>query len=137
MVTDPVIAVCGYSSCQWEWPAATETERDHRKAQHEHLRHNRPLPLQELAGADWQSTAIDAVRKMAATGRDYTIHAALREHGVGDPPNAKTAMGRFSTLVHDLGYQQSERKGTKKSSVAVWNRDPLRCVDAECRRAAS
>lgn len=134
---NPAMAYCSF--CIQEWARATQAEADKAKADHEHLRHNQPLPVTELAGSDWQTLAMDAVRKVAARGGDFTVFEALREFGIADPPNAKTALGRFSSLVHDLyvahpcGYRQSSRGGTKKSAVAVWNRDQSRCVDATCR----
>lgn len=130
-------AYCSF--CHQEWCRTTQAEADRCKASHENLRHNQPLPVTELSGHDWQTTAIDAVRQVANRGADFTVHEALREFGIGDPPNAKTALGKFSTLIHDLGvahpcgYQQSERAGTKRSAVAVWNRNGSRCVRANCK----
>lgn len=134
---DPVIRYCSF--CQAEWARATEAEAERDKANHEALRHNQPMPTQELAGSDWQSQALDAVRKVAARGANFTVFAALREFGIADPPNAKTALGKFSTLMHDMGvahpvgYGPSKRPGTKASAAAVWNRNGANCTSERCR----
>lgn len=126
--------------CGWEWPATPDAES--RRATHEHLRHGEPLPVQELSGTTWQERAANAVQQVANRGANFFVFDALREFGVGDPPNAKTAMGRFSALIHDLGYahpvgyEKSPRAGTKKSAAAVWNRDGRRCVDLKCKQRA-
>lgn len=136
-MNDPVIRYCSF--CPAEWARPTEAEAERAKAAHEHLRHDQPLPERELAGSDWQAQAAEAVRTVAARGVDFTIFGALREFGVGDPPNAKTALGTFGALIHDMhiahpvGYQPSPRKGTKGSAAAVWNRDQARCVHLKCR----
>ena len=141
---DPTIATCSFG-CSWEMACASIGEADERRARHEHLRHGQAMPPRQLAGSDWQTQAIDAVRTVAARGADFTIYDALREFGVSDPPNARTALGKFSTLVHDLhiahpcGFTRSNRADTKKSAVAVWNRDQARCENVRCysRVAAS
>lgn len=126
--------------CGWETPATLDA--DTKRATHEHLRHGEPMPVKELVGSNWQEQAAHAVQQVANRGADFLIHSALLEYGVGDPPNAKTAMGRFSAIVHDLGYahpvgyEKSERPGTRRSAVAVWNRDGRRCTDMKCRRRA-
>lgn len=124
--------------CGWETPATLDAPR--KRAVHEHRHHGEPMPVQELVGTTWQEQAAHAVQQVANRGADFLIHTALREFGVGDPPNAKTALGKFAALVHDLGYahpvgyEKSERSGTKRSAVAVWNRDVRRCTDLKCRR---
>lgn len=124
--------------CGWETPATLDADR--KRQVHEHARHGEPMPVQEMSGTTWQERAASAVQQVANRGADFFVFAALREFGVGDPPNAKTAMGRFSSLIHDLGYahpvgyDKSQRSGTKRSAVAVWNRDVRRCTDVKCRQ---
>lgn len=119
------------------YPTADQAETAKRR--HEHARHNQPLPTRELVGSSWQEQAVAAVRQVAARGEDFTVFEALREFGIADPPNAKTALGRFGTLIHDqhiahpCRYAPSVRAGTKRSAAAVWNRDQARCMEPKCR----
>lgn len=134
----PVIAECSFG-CGWNQACSDFDEAATKQATHEHLRHGQVMPPRELAGSGWQEQAVDAVRTVAARGVDFTVFEALREFGVGDPPNAKTALGRFGTLIHDMhiahpvSYRPSLRQGTKRSAAAVWNRDQARCTDPKCR----
>lgn len=137
-VLSPVITYCSF--CNQEWACRTQPEADAAKVRHEHLRHGQPMPERQLVGSDWQAQAIDAVRTVAARGTDFIVHEALVEFGIGDPPNAKTALGKFATLMHDLGiahpcgFRQSTRTATKRSALAVWNRDPTRCTSPRCQQ---
>lgn len=133
----PEMAYCGF--CPWEQAFATEQEAQRAKANHEHLRHNQPLPVQQITGRDWQAQAIDAIRQVAARGQDFRIFDALSEFGLQSPPNHKSQNGRLATLVHDLGIAHrvsadaSTRPETNASQAGVWNRNPARCLKANCR----
>lgn len=126
--------------CGWETPATSDA--DHKRAAHEHLRHGVPLPPQEVTGVGWQEQAVDAVRQVAARGKSFRMYDALAEFGLQSPPDAQHRIGRFATLIHDLGIahkigdDQSTRPGTKKSAAGVWNRNPARCVEPRCRQRA-
>jgi len=139
-LVDPVIAEC--SQCPWEQACTGAIEAAGRLAQHLHLRHGEPLPAQPVSGANWQEQAVDAVRQVAARGKNFRIFDALSEFGLQSPPDAQHRIGRFTTLVHDLGIchkvgdDQSTRPGTKKSAAGVWNRNPARCVYPRCRQKA-
>lgn len=123
--------------CGWEWPI--DGTEDRRKAVHEHARHGVPLPAQPVTGANWQEQAVDAVHQVAARGQNFRIYDALAEFGLQSPPDAQHRLGRFTTLIHDLGIAHkvgdapSTRPGTKASAAGVWNRDPARCVDLRCK----
>ena len=138
----PSIAYCSSASCQWEYAASTEAEAAKRKATHEHARHGKAMPEQEVTGADWQAQALDAVRQVAARGKNFRIFDALSEFGLQSPPDAQHRIGRFTTLVHDLGIchrvgdEPSTRPGTKASAAGVWHRDPARCRAHRCRSKA-
>lgn len=140
LLLNPVIAECPH--CPWEQACAGGVEAAGKLAQHLHARHDEPLPPQEVTGANWQEQAVDAVRQVAARGRDFTIYEALAEFGLQSPPDAQHRLGRFTTLVHDMGIchkvrdDQSTRPGTKKSAAGVWNRNPAKCVYPRCRAKA-
>jgi hypothetical protein len=136
---DPFIASC---HCGWELAVETSTEKERREAVHAHAKHGTPLPAQPVAGNTWQERAADAVQQVAARGADFRIYDALAEFGLADPPNAKTSLGRFAALMHDLGhihkvsFAPSNRGATKGSAAGVWNRDGRRCIDERCKRRA-
>lgn len=128
--------------CNWSIAVGTVEEKQRREAVHAHSSHGEPMPEQPVTGATWQEMAVDAVRQVAARGHDFTIFEALSEFGLASPPNARTALGRFASLIHDLqlahvvGYAPSARKGTRRSAAAVWSRDVRRCRDEACKRKA-
>lgn len=133
---NPVLSQC--ADCPWN----QEDPTGQKLANHRHLHHGEPLQAQAVEGKTWREKAGNAVQQVAARGVEFTMYAALAEFGLADPPNAKTAIGTFSSTVHDLGYchpigyDQSKRGGTKRSAVAVWHRDGRRCMDEKCRRRA-
>lgn len=125
--------------CGWE---QTGPDAEAKRDRHEHLRHGQALPARELSGSGWQEQAVEAVRRVAARGRDFRIFDALAEFGLQSPPNHRAQIGRLSALVHDMGIchniggAPSTRPGTKRSQAAVWHRDPTRCTDVRCRTRA-
>lgn len=140
-VLDPALTAC--PQCPgWQVPCDTDQQKQRLEEIHAHSKHGIPLPAQPVNGANWQEQAVDAVRQVAARGKNFTLYEALAEFGLADPPNARTALGRFAVLVHDqlichpIGYAPSQRTGTKKSAAAVWSRDGRRCVEPRCRRRA-
>ena len=141
MLVNPVIASCG--RCPWEQARATKTEAEIAKQNHEHLRHGVPLPDRGLSGNGWQEQAVTALRQVAARGEEFRIYDALAEFGLANPPNHKTALGRLSSLLHDLHiahpirYEKSTRRGTKRSAAAVWHRDIRKCLDIKCQGKAA
>lgn len=135
---EPVLTHC--DSCPgWEVACFTDAEKATKEAAHAHHKHGVPLPTRQLSGGTWQEQAMDAIRQVAAAGREFTVFEALREFGIADPPNAKTALGTFSMLIHDMHvahptrWDRSRRPGTKRSAAAVWHRDAARCVEPKCR----
>lgn len=126
----------------WQIACATEAEKQRREERHAHHKHGDPLPPQPVAAGDWQAQAVDAVTQVAARGQDFRIFDALAEFGLADPPDAQHRLGRFTTLIHDLGIAHkvsdapSTRPGTNKSAAGVWNRDGRRCVDLRHRQKA-
>lgn len=137
---DPAMAICSF--CPWELACTTPEQAAEKKAVHEHLRHNQPLPEQSVTGGDWQAQAVDALRTVAGRGQDFRVYDALAEFGLQSPPNHKSQMGRLATLAHDMGIAHpvgadaSTRPGTKRSQAGVWNRNPARCTDQRCRAKA-
>ena len=123
--------------CGWEWPATPDAE--HRRAVHEHAQHDAPMPVQALTGGPWQTQALEALRTVAARGKDFRVFDALEEFGLQSPPNAKSVIGRLAALMHDQGIAHpvsaaaSTRPGTKGSQAGVWNRNPARCTSTELR----
>lgn len=136
----PVIADCPH--CPWEQACNNGIEAAGKLAQHLHLRHDQPLPPQEVTGANWQEQSIDAVRQVAARGQEFRIYDALAEFGLQSPPDAQHRIGRFTTLVHDLGIahkvrdEPSSRPGTKASAAGVWHRNPAKCMNPRCKARA-
>lgn len=137
----PKPAICSF--CPWEQMYPTEDKAETAKRRHEHLRHNQPLPTQEITGADWQAQAVEAVRQVAARGQDFRIFDALKEFGLQSPPDQQHRIGRFATLVHDMGIAHkvgsapSTRDRTNKSDAGVWNRNPARCTSPRCKARAA
>ena len=133
----PVIADCPH--CPWEQACNNGIEAAGKLAQHLHLRHDQPLPPQEVTGSTWQAQAVDAIRQVAARGQTFRIFDALEEFGLQAPPDAKHAIGRLAQLVHDqgiahpVGAAPSTRPATKASQAAVWHRNPAKCISHELR----
>jgi hypothetical protein len=138
---EPNFARC--SVCRWEQTYDTQAEADRRKAVHEES-HGIKAPVVErhLTGLSWQEAAVDAVRAVAARGERFQINEALREFGIADPPNARTALGKFATLIHDLGvchptgWAASSRDGTKKSGLRTWTQSASGCQECARKRSA-
>lgn len=138
LLLDPKLTHC--LQCPgWQVPCETDTQKQRLEDLHAHSKHDLPLPPQSVAGVTWQEQAVDAVRQVAARGKDFRIFDALAEFGLQSPPNAKSANGRLAILIHDQGIAHpvsgapSTRPGTKASQAAVWNRNPARCVSTELR----
>lgn len=124
---------------QWEIACNGDAEKAAVEARHAHAKHGVPLPPQAVTGANWQEQAVDAVRQVAGRGKDFTIFEALAEFGLQSPPDHRHRLGKFATLIHDMGIAHpvsaapSQRDGTKKSQANVWHRNPARCASTEMR----
>lgn len=91
--------------------------------------HDTPAPIDlNGPGQAWDARAITAVQQLAATGKDFTFYDVARI--AGEPLNPRSDWGVFSQKVEHMrlakpvGYQQSERPGTKGSAVRVWRGIP-------------
>lgn len=137
-VLDPALTHC--PECPgWQVPCDTETQKQRLEEIHGHGKHGKPMSPQPVAGGNWQEQAIDAVRQVAARGKDFTVYEALAEFGLQSPPDAQHKLGRFASLMHDMGIAHpvtgapSKRPATKGSQAGVWNRNPARCTSSELR----
>lgn len=76
------------------------------------------------APSSWESTALLAVKTLAAMNQPFTMTDVVAL--AGDPPNPRSDAGKLMALAHRrglverLGYQQGTRPTVKGSAVAVW-----------------
>lgn len=136
MIPDEVPATCPYDGCQWDQRRPNQASADRALATHLQRAHaiNPLTGIQQMPAVEWHERAVDGAKILASRGEDFTLWQ-LHELGIPDPPNARYALGRFAQVIHDLGiahpvgYQKSQRPGTKASSVRVWNADRSRCTE--------
>jgi hypothetical protein len=142
LLLNPKETTC--SRCPWSIAVETDAEKQRRESVHASSAHGIKAPVVErhLTGLSWQEAAVDAVRAVAARGGKFQLHEALTEFGIADPPDARTALGKFATLLHDLGivhpcgFAPSTRPGTKKSALRVWSQSAAGCQECARKRTA-
>lgn len=138
---DERIARCVGHLCQWEVefptvPAARRAEEAHTARKHPEFS---PAPGWRPgsggSGAEqavWETVALDAVRALAATGREFVIFD-VHEFGVGEPPDISHDWGRLTAKARQMGLiekvlyddgtakaVESKRPETRGSLVKVW-----------------
>lgn len=99
-----------------------------------------PVPVQQLANADWWTQAIDGIGKLAQeslrTGEPFTVYDIAR-HGIGEPANPRTDWGKLTRdaqhlrlIAHATDSEgrelttRSHRPATKSSLVFQWVAGP-------------